>query len=96
MDYIATISNIILGTAIVVFACLTWLTTRSYSRLTGLSLLMTHLGKLLTLPEDAERRASVEAMKVIREEFPDIYNRFRARINNIDRGNIEGTGAQQD
>jgi hypothetical protein len=85
-----TVSNLILSLAVVVFSCLTWKATRSYSRLTGLALLLTHFERLLTLPNEAPRKASLEAMKIIRGEFPDIYERMKNRINENDRREIEG------
>ncbi len=91
---LTTMSNMILSLAIALFAYLTWRTTRSYSRLTGLALLLTHFERLLTLPNDASRKASLEAMKVISEEFPDIYDRMKKRINENDRKEIEGPNFQ--
>lgn len=63
-------------------------------RLTGLALLLTHFDKLLTLPDEGPRKASVEAMKIIRKEFPDIYDRMKDRINAEDRKKIEGSEVQ--
>ena len=87
---LSTASNLILSLALVVFAILTWKATRSYSRMTGLALLLTHFENLLKLPDEGPRRASVEAMKIIRKEFPDIYDKMKDRINTNDRKEIEG------
>ncbi len=88
------VSNLILSVALLVFAFLTWKATRSYSRLTGLALLLTQFENLLKLPDEAPRRASVEAMKIIRKEFPDIYEKMRNRINVNDRNQIEAPDSQ--
>jgi hypothetical protein len=88
MDY-RTFADIILTAAIALFAFLTWRTTRSYARLTGLGLLLQYHEKILTLPEGNLLRSSVDALTVIRREFPEIYDSLKVRINPEIRNQIE-------
>src|SRR5512135_472028 len=84
-----TVSNVTLTAAIALFAFLTWRATRSYARLTCLSVFFEHYTRILTLGESADRRASIDAVKIMRSEFPDIYDRLKDRICEATRKQIE-------
>ena len=84
----ANIVELLLTAAIAAFACLTWLSTRTYARLYGLGLLFEHFQKLFG-PEDGAKRASIAAIRFIRSEYPDVYAVIADRLGVADKAKIE-------
>lgn len=82
------IIDVLLTAAIASFAFLTWRATRSYARLFGLGIFFEHYEKLRG-PEGGEKETSIDALRVIRQEFPDIYAKVGNHINPNDRAKIE-------
>ena len=76
-----TCADILLTASIALSAFLTWRTTRSYARLTGLSLILQYHEKILNAPEGNLRKATIDGLAIIRQEFPEIYDKLKARMN---------------
>jgi hypothetical protein len=83
-----TIVELLLTLGIVVFAGLTWLSTRSYSRMAALGLFSQYIRGTMS-NENAEVEGSIAALKIVREEFPGMYQKLRHRINENIRARIE-------
>ena len=75
-----TIVDLLLTLAIAAFAFGTWRATRSYARLIGLSLFLEHL-RGTKAADPGDRKTSIEALKLVRVEFPDIFETMKPRIN---------------
>jgi len=82
------IVELLLTIGIVAFAGLTWLSTRRYARMTALSLLSQYIRGTMS-NENAEVEGSIAALRIVREEFPAMYQKLRHRINENIRTRIE-------
>ena len=69
---IKAITDLLLTAAITGFALGTWRATRSYARLTGLTLFLDNL-KGTRASDPGDRKMSINALRIVRAEFPDIF-----------------------
>lgn len=87
MDW-RTTSNVLLTVAIAYFAFRTWKATKSYARMTGLSLFLAQFNVVVTACGGA-RKAAIDALRMIKNEFPDIYEAMKKHISADTRKEIE-------
>lgn len=85
-----TIIDIALTAAIAAFACLTWRATHKYAYLTGLTLFTQAHKDVVGAVPGADRNAGLATMKMVREQFPDIYEKMKGHISEDSRRKIEG------
>jgi hypothetical protein len=86
--YYKSIADVLLTLGIVVFAGLTWRSTRSYARMAALGLFSQYIRGTMSA-DNAELEGSIAALKIVREEFPAMYQSLRHRINANIRTRIE-------
>jgi len=72
LELTLSITNIVMAGGVVYFARQNWQATKHYAETTALGALLDQLQKILSMGESAERRAAVEAVKIIKQRFPDL------------------------
>jgi hypothetical protein len=76
--------------SLVVFAFLTWRTTRSYAKFAGITLFIENF-VAASNTAGAFRGAALDAMKMVRAEFPEIYDKLRKHLSKNQQEAIERT-----
>jgi hypothetical protein len=84
-----TIMDIVLTAAIAVFAGLTWRATQKYARMTALTLLLPIYKEIVSSGNSANRSTTIQVMKMIKKEFPDMYKNVREFMNPSTQAEIE-------
>lgn len=84
------IIEVALTVVIAVFAGLTWRATRAYATIAGLSLFLETHKELVGITQGVDRAASIGAMKVIKEVYPQVYVKMSKLMNSQTRKEIEG------
>jgi len=73
LELTLSITNIVMAAGIVLFAGKNWQATKHYAETTALEELLIRLGNIHRMGQSVERRAAIEAMKIIRQNFPALY-----------------------
>ena len=74
LELTLSITNIVMAGGIIYFARKNWQATKHYAETTALEALLDQLQKIHSMGESAERKAEVEAVKIIKQRFPDLYD----------------------
>lgn len=87
MSWILAFAQLALSASLVYFARQTWIVTKQYTkasersaRLVALQLLAVKLEEFLSRSDSAQRRYAEEICKLVLDEFPDLYGRFRPNL----------------
>ncbi len=73
LELTLSITNIVMAGGVVYFAGKNWQATKHYAETTALEALLVQLQNVHSMGQSAERRAEVEAVKIIRQRFPALY-----------------------
>ncbi len=73
LELTLSITNIVMAAGVVLFAGKNWQATKHYAEMTALEVLLVQLGNVHSMGQSAERRAAIEAVKIIRQKFPALY-----------------------
>jgi hypothetical protein len=85
------IIDVLLTVVIALFSGLTWRATSAYATIAGLSLFLETHKELVGIKQGVDRAASIGAMKVIREAYPQVYTKMSKHMNPQTKKEVEGS-----
>jgi hypothetical protein len=87
---ITNIVGLTFSGAVALFAFLAWRANRSYARICGIDLMLRQIRLIVAAADSGNRRMDVAPMKLLRKEWPDIYESLKVALGTDTRQSIEG------